>query len=132
MSHEGHNNRHGYIYEYVNLALEKFNVDRRKKISMTTHGAPALTGKNNGFVALFKQSVDHEILNNHCLIHQQQICAEKFNMKHLMTDIVKVVNFIRSRGLNHREFKAYWTKLEVNMNTLYISPKSDGSVEQQP
>ena len=46
---------------------------------------------------LFKQSVDHEILNNHCLIHQQQLCAQKLNMKHLMTDIVKVVNFIRSR-----------------------------------
>ena len=57
--------------------------------------------------ALFKQSVDHEIFNNHCLIHQQQLCAQKLNMKHLMTDIVKVVNFIRSRGLNHREFKAY-------------------------
>ena len=28
-------------------------------------------------------------------------------MKHLMTDIARVVNFIRSRGLNHREFKAY-------------------------
>ena len=95
------------IYEYVNLALEKFNVDKRKIYSITTDGAPALTGKNNGFVALFKQSVDHEILNNHCLIHQQQLCAQKLNMKHLMTDIVKVVNFIRSRGLNHREFKAY-------------------------
>ena len=95
------------IYEYVNLALEKFNVDRRKIYSITTDGAPALTGKNNGFVALFKQSVDHEILNNHCLIHQQQLCANKLNMKHLMTDIVKVVIFIRSRGLNHREFKAY-------------------------
>ena len=95
------------IYEYVNLALEKFNVDRRKIYSITTDGAPALTGKNNWFVALFKQSVDHEILNNHCLIHQQQLCAQKLNMKHLMTDIVKVVNFIRSRGLNHREFKAY-------------------------
>ena len=95
------------IHEYVNLALEKFNVDRRKSYSITTDGAPALTGKNNGFVALFKQSVDHEILNNHCLIHQQQLCAQKLNVKHLMTDIVKVVNFIRSRGLNHREFKAY-------------------------
>ena len=95
------------IYEYVNFALEKFNVDRRKIYSITTDGAPALTGKNNGFVALFKQSVDHDILNNHFLIHQQQLCAQELNMKHLMTDIVKVVNFIRSRGLNHREFKAY-------------------------
>ena len=92
------------IYEYVNLALEMFNVDKRKIYSITTDGAPALTGRNNGFVALFKQSVDHVILNNHCLIHQQQLCAQKLNMKHLMTDIVKVVNFIRPRGLNHREF----------------------------
>ena len=49
-----------------------------------------------------------------------------------MTDIVEVVNFIRSRGLNHREFKAYLDEVEVNMKTLYMSPKSDGSVEQQP
>ncbi|XP_066978980.1 general transcription factor II-I repeat domain-containing protein 2B-like [Macrobrachium rosenbergii] len=53
------------------------------------------------------ESVDHEILSYHCLIHQQQLCAQKLNMKHLMTDLVKAVNFIRSRVLNHREFKAF-------------------------
>ena len=28
-------------------------------------------------------------------------------MQHLMTDLIKAINFIRSRGLNHREFKAF-------------------------
>ena len=56
---------------------------------------------------LFKKSVDYEILSYHCLIHQQQLCAQKLNVKHLMTDLVKAVNFITSRGLNYREFKAF-------------------------
>ena len=94
------------IYEFVNFSLDKFNIDRKNIYSITTDDAPALTGKHNGFITLFKESVDHEILRYHCLIHQQQLCAQKLNMKHLMTDLVKAVNFIRSRGLNHREFKA--------------------------
>ena len=95
------------IYEFVNLSLDKFNIDRKNIYSITTDGAPALTGKHNGFITLFKESVDHEILSYHCLIHQQQLCAQKLNMKHLMTDLVKAVNLIRSRGLCHRKFKAF-------------------------
>ena len=95
------------IYEFVNLSLDKFNIDRKNIYSITTYGAPALTGKHNGFITLFKEFVDHEILIYHCLIHQQQLCAQKLNLKHLMTDLVKTVNFIRSRVLNHREFKAF-------------------------
>ena len=89
------------------MSLDKFNIDRKNIYSITTDGAPALTGKHNGFITLFKETVDHEILRYHCLIHQQQLCSQKLNMKHLMTDLVKAVNFIRSRGLNHREFKAF-------------------------
>ena len=95
------------IYEFINLSLDKFNIDRKNIYSITTDGAPSLIGKHNGFITLFKESVDHEILRYHCLIHQQQLCAQKLNMKHLMTDLVKAVNFIRSRGLNDREFKAF-------------------------
>ena len=95
------------IFEFVNLSLDKFNIDRKNIYSITTDGAPALTAKHNGFITLFKESVDHAILSYHCLIHQQQLCAQKLNIKHLMTDLVKAVNFIRSRGLNHREFKAF-------------------------
>uniref|UniRef100_UPI0019396E1D general transcription factor II-I repeat domain-containing protein 2-like n=1 Tax=Styela clava TaxID=7725 RepID=UPI0019396E1D len=65
------------IYEIVNLSLDKFNIDRKNIYSITTDGAPALTGQHNGFISLFKESVDHEILSYHCLIHQQQLCAQK-------------------------------------------------------
>ena len=89
------------------MSLDKSNIDRKNIYPITTDSAPVLTGKHNGFITLFKESADHEILSYHCLIHQQQLCAQKLNMKHLMTDLVKAANFIRSRGLNHREFKAF-------------------------
>lgn len=55
-------------------------------------------------------------------------------MKHLMTDIVKVVNFARLLSLNYQEFKAYrtWTKLAVNTKTLCTFLKFDGSVKKPP
>ena len=99
------------IYEFVNLSLDKCNIDRKSIYSITTDGAPALTGKDNGFITLFKESVDHEILSYHCLIHQQQLCPQKLNMKHLITDLVKAVNFIRSQGLNYCKFKAFLDKV---------------------
>ena len=86
------------------MSLDKFNIDWKNIHSITADGAPALTGKHNGFITLFKKSVDHEIVSYHCLIHQQQLCAQKINM---MTDLVMAVNLIRSRDLNHREFKAF-------------------------
>ena len=59
------------IFEFVNLSLDKFNIHRKNIYSITTDGAPALTGKHNGFITLFKESVDHEKLSYHCLIHHQ-------------------------------------------------------------
>ena len=87
------------IYEYVNLPLDIFNIDRKIIYLITTDGAPALTGKYNGFITSFKEFVDHEILSYHCLIHQQQLCAQKLSMKHLMTDLVKVVKITGFKSL---------------------------------
>ena len=110
------------IYEFVNLSLDKFNIDKKNIYSITIDGVPAVTGKHNDFITLFKESVDHEILSYHFLILQQQLCAPKLNMKHLMTDLVKAVNFIRSRGLNHRKFKAFLYDVDSGYeDVLYFS-----------
>ena len=44
-------------------------------------------------------------------------------MKHLMTDLVKAVNFIRSRDLNHREFEAFLDKIGSGYKDLVYFSK---------
>ena len=51
------------MYEFVNLSLDESNIDRKNIYSVTTDDAPTLIGKHNGFITLFKESVDHEILS---------------------------------------------------------------------
>ncbi|GFX65953.1 general transcription factor II-I repeat domain-containing protein 2A [Trichonephila clavipes] len=43
---------------------------------ITTDGAPNMVGKKNGFISLFKTDVGHSILECHCIIHQQALCAK--------------------------------------------------------
>ena len=69
------------IIEYINLSLENFNVDRNKIYSITTDGAPALTGKSNEFTALFKKSASHDKLSYYCWIHQEKLCPQRLNIK---------------------------------------------------
>jgi len=95
------------VFEKVNHVMEKFKLSKNKLTGITTDGAPAMTGKQNGFVTLLAKSVPHEIITHHCIIHQENLCAKTLEMKHVMEKVVSAVNFIRSRGLNHREFKSF-------------------------
>ncbi|XP_065660386.1 general transcription factor II-I repeat domain-containing protein 2A-like [Hydra vulgaris] len=93
------------ILSEVKKTLVKFELPEKKLCGVTTDGASALTGKNIEFIALLKKSINHEIISYHCIIHQEQLCAKVLEMKNVMELVVHTVNFIRSRGLNHRHFK---------------------------
>lgn len=41
----------------------------------------------------------------HSIIHRGQLCAQVLQMSHIMKVVVAIVNCIRARGLNHREFR---------------------------
>lgn len=48
----------------------------------------------------------------HCIIHQENLSAKVIEMEHVTSVVVKTVNYIRSRGLNHREFQEFLGHLE--------------------
>ena len=97
------------IFECVKKSISTMNLSWKNMVSATTDGCPSLTGKN---VGLLKRISDHvaevdctrELLFLHCIIHQEVLCKKVMNMKHVVNPIIKMVNFIRARGLNHRQF----------------------------
>ena len=53
----------------------KMNIDLQKIVSVTTDCAPSMIGKNIGFIQQLKQIVLHFLIEFHCLIHQEVLCA---------------------------------------------------------
>lgn len=111
------------IFNCVFETLKKYNLPLSKLTSVATDGAPSMTGKNNGFVTLLqkKQSETFDkskIHHTHCIIHQEVLCAKVMNMEHVLTPIKKIINFIKSRGLNQRQFSAFLSELDTDVSGL--------------
>ena len=68
------------IFNEVINVMNKFKLQEDRLCSLTTDGAPALTGKNTGFVTLMKKHINSELVNFHCIIHQEQLCAKQLQM----------------------------------------------------
>ena len=76
---------------------------------MTTNGAPAINGKANGAVSLIEKEmrnngIERQLVRTHCIIHLEALCAKSIKMQVMRVDI-KLVNFVRARGLYHRQFQ---------------------------
>ena len=77
-----------------------------KLVSMTTDGAPAMTGIHNGFISLCHKDEDFpDFISYHCVIHQQVLASKRLNTKHVMDISFKIANSIKGKALQRRLFK---------------------------
>ena len=54
----------------------------------------------------------------HCIIHQQVLCVNYLNISCVLEPVMSTVNFIRSRGLNHRQFRDFLSEMEAEYPDL--------------
>jgi len=85
-------------------------------VSVTTDGARNMTGKNIGLQAIIINEMKLKELSPplffHCIIHQHALCAKIMSWDSIMKEVVSIINFIRSNGLNHRQFQNFL--IEIN------------------
>jgi len=105
------------LFRHLCDCIDRHKLHWDKLVSITTDGAPSLTGKN---VALVKKVNDEvsgmypgrKVIPLHCNIHQESSCKSVLHVKHVVDPAVKAVNHIRSKGLNHPQFLSFLDDME--------------------
>ena len=111
------------MFDDVMHSLEKSQLCLDKLVSITTDGAPLLTGKHSGLIKRINDKIQtdyplHKVLSFHCRIHQESLCKSRLDFKHVVDPVVQAVNVIRSRGLNHRQFRDFLQDIDSDFSDV--------------
>ena len=107
----------------IKSKVHQHSLELSRLVCVTTDGAPAMVGEKKSAASL---SVRHceaagysqPINKMHCIIHQESLCAKSANLFGVIAVVVKVVNAILSRSLNHRQFQAVMDEVNAQYNNL--------------
>ena len=116
------------LYENVMNSIIKSRLSLDKLASITTDGAPSLTSKHSGLVKLMTDKIKetsplNDMLSFQCIIHQKSLCKSNLNLKHIADSVVRAVNLIRERGLNHRQFQSFLKDIEADFSDVLYHTK---------
>ncbi|XP_067943258.1 general transcription factor II-I repeat domain-containing protein 2A-like [Watersipora subatra] len=103
------------------LIKEIYNmkIPLHKCISVTTDGAPAMVGRDQGVIARLKKDMP-SMLAFHCIIHSTVLC-EKLNdhFQQLTCKAMKMINFLRNQSvLRHRNLRKFLKKKRATCEDL--------------
>lgn len=112
------------IFQGLEECIEKAALPWNKLVSLATDGAPSMCSENIGVVGLLKTKLNSlnipgiSFTSIHCILHQEALCSKSLQMKEVMDVVVKTVNFIRARGLNHRQFTSFLASMDSEYGEL--------------
>ncbi|XP_050059713.1 SCAN domain-containing protein 3-like [Aphis gossypii] len=94
------------IFNVVNNFFIEKGIPITNCIACATDGAPAMIGRQRGFIAHLKNAVPG-ILTVHCVIHRQHLIAKNLSNElfDTMRFVINAVNKIKAKSLNDRLFR---------------------------
>ena len=100
-------------------------LDLSKFVSATTDDAPAMVGPHKGAIAVLQNHVaslgfSNTIIKLQCIIHQEVLASKvmHLDMTGSMSTVVKIINFVLARGLNHRKFRSLLEEMNAQYQDL--------------
>ncbi|GBN40806.1 Zinc finger BED domain-containing protein 5 [Araneus ventricosus] len=93
-------------------------------VDVCTDGAKATTGKMSGAIAKIKGK-EKVCSSVHCILHQHALAVKKMPpfKKEVLSETVKIINFIKSRLKNNRLFKILCDDMESLHTSLLLHPE---------
>ena len=105
----------------------RMQLDLSKFASATTDSAPAMIGSHIGAIAVLQNHVaslgfSNTIIKLRCITHQKVLASKvtHLNMTGVMSTVVKIINFILARGLNHCQFKSLLEEMNAQYQDVYF------------
>ncbi|XP_076331909.1 zinc finger BED domain-containing protein 5-like [Tachypleus tridentatus] len=107
------------IFNIINSFFTTNGLDWNSVQQVSVDGAPSMMGRNRGLRGLI-QAVNPEISVDHCIIHRYSLGSKSLpgNLKLVFEDVLKIVNFIKSRDVNSRIFRELCKEMREQYQVL--------------
>ena len=110
------------IFMEVQKTLQGYNLQWNQLRCVTVDGGKNMAGVRKDLVGQIQTKLEDlqlsRALSIHCIIHKQALCGKHLDISCVLKPVTTVVNFIRSHGLNHRQFKAFLEEIDSDFCDL--------------
>jgi predicted CoA-binding protein len=93
------------VFNSLNEFLTLSGIQWPKYVGISTDGARAVTGRLTGLIARIRE-INPSVTWHHSCIHRESLVTKKMpvELKKVLNESIKIVNFIKARSLNSRLF----------------------------
>ncbi|XP_022160762.1 zinc finger BED domain-containing protein 5-like [Myzus persicae] len=109
------------VFKVLDDHLLSVNLSWDNCIGICTDGAPSMTGSIKGFISLVKKK-NSNIIFTHCFLHREALVAKSLvsDLQNILDQVVKVINFIKSRPLKSRLFEKICEEMDADYSRLIL------------